>query len=140
MSTGEVSASMTEAFAEFEKRRAAPYGDLRTLAEAATSGPWIECGHGRGGCKCGFVFSKPADAPIAEVTIGVWGDEWPSMRQVGGSIEGKFEAFMDGMDYGEVPEDKGKANAAYIAAAHPQAIIALLDEIDRLRAVLDARE
>jgi hypothetical protein len=40
---------------------------------------------------------------------------------------------MEMMEYGEIPERVGKANAIFIAAANPQTILGLLDEIERLR-------
>lgn len=38
---------------------------LRELLAAATPGPWIACGHNRGGCQCGNVWSEPGDVPVA---------------------------------------------------------------------------
>jgi hypothetical protein len=122
-----------------------PEANLRHLAEAAMPGPWHACGQDRGGCSCGFVYSEPADAPVAKVTIGVWGDQWPEIRQV--QVERpertwgqppepsslRLEPYMEMMEYGEIPEHVGKANAAFISAANPQTILSLLDEIERLR-------
>lgn len=118
--------------------------ELRRLAEAAMSGPWFACGHDRGGCSCGLIYSMPVDAPVAKVTIGVWGDEYPEIRMVEGENDRrwnqppdpptlKLEAYQRMIEYGEVPEKLGKATAAYIAAANPDAIIKLLDEIEQLR-------
>ncbi len=106
---------------------------LRELAEAATRGPWVECGHARGGCTCGYVWSEPADAPIAQATIGEWGDEYPSMRPASGSIEGKFEAYMERITYGVIDSEKGKANARYIAAVYPSVVLRLLSTLDYYR-------
>jgi hypothetical protein len=119
--------------------------ELRLLADAAMAGPWTACGNDRGGCSCGFVFSKPADTPVAKVTIGAWGDQWPEVRQVEGKNPRRWghppdppsvilEAYMARSDYGEIPEKTGKANAAFIAAVDPTTVIGLLNEIDRLRA------
>jgi len=33
--------------------------------------PWLECGHDRGGCDCGQIWSLPADAHIA-TTLDKW--------------------------------------------------------------------
>jgi hypothetical protein len=32
-------------------------------------GPWRNCGANRGGCKCGLIWSKPADHVVAEVVM-----------------------------------------------------------------------
>lgn len=79
--------------------------ELRRLAEAATPGPWKECGHARGGCSCGMVWSRAADLPVAEAWRG--DQEAPE------------------------PAEGAKANAAFIAAANPAAILSLLDELER---------
>lgn len=78
-----------------------------------TPGPWSACGDGECSCKtvtCG-------DFPIARITHGDWGDEYHSMRPVGGSIEGKFESYMERIVYGHVSEPVARANASLIAAA-----------------------
>jgi hypothetical protein len=41
-------------------------GEIRARADAASMGPWRECGHDRGGCQCGHVWSTPHDALVAE--------------------------------------------------------------------------
>lgn len=81
--------------------------ELRRLAEAATPGPWKECGHARGGCSCGMVWSRAADLPVAEAWRG--DQEAPE------------------------PAEGSKANAAFIAAANPSAILSLLDELEQYR-------
>jgi hypothetical protein len=105
--------------------------DFEKLAKAATPGPWRECGHKRGGCQCCQVWSLSADAPIAEATRGKWGDDYPSLRFVEGSggvgsISPQVEAYMEQMTYGEIPDGVGEANAAFIAAANPAVVLALL--------------
>ncbi len=82
--------------------------ELRRLAEAATPGPWRECGADRGGCACGQVWSISLDCPVAEV--------WQGDDVIG------------------EPEQGAMANAAFIAKANPAAIISLLDENAQLRA------
>ncbi len=77
---------------------------LEQKAKAATPGPWQNCGHARGGCKCGLVWSLPADMPIA---TRVHGEETPIPN-----------------------EDQAKSNAAFIAAANPQTVLALLAVIE----------
>ena len=82
---------------------------LRALATEATPGPWRDCGHGRGGCVCGLIWSVPVDVPIASVSDDDENGPCP-------------------------PPEQRKRNAAYIAAASPDAVLALLDERDTLRA------
>jgi len=88
--------------------------------------PWKACDCG----KCGQVSNK-IDC-VAKATIGDWGDDYPSIRRIGGSIEGRFETYMEQITYGSVSKDEGIANAKYIAEAcnnYPKAI----DEILRLQ-------
>lgn len=80
--------------------------ELRRLAEAATPGPWRECGADRGGCACGQVWSIASDCPVAVV--------WQGDEVVGEPGEG------------------AEANASFIAKANPAAVLSLLDESDRL--------
>jgi len=58
-----------------------------------------------------------ADYPVAEVTRGKWGDDYPSIRLVGPSLLQKAEPYMDQIEYGEVPKEIARANANLIAAA-----------------------
>jgi len=99
---------------------------LESLAREATPGPWENCGHERGGCGCGAVWSIPADSPVATVTLGEWGDEWPVIDK---DADGNPIAIMRKSSYGEVPPALGKANAAYIAAANPAAVLALIERV-----------
>jgi hypothetical protein len=81
-----------------------------------TPGPWFYCGCESGGCSCLTVSGK--DAPVAVITGGVWGDDFPSIRLVGNSsLDLKAEAYMEQISYGEVPMEEAKANARLIAAA-----------------------
>ena len=64
-----------------------------------TPGPWSACNKGK--CCCKMVTSK--DHPIATIEHGKWGDDYPSIRLVGGSIERKAEAYMEQITYGESP-------------------------------------
>jgi len=88
---------------ELEKKE-----ELLRLAEAATPGPWRECGADRGGCACGQVWSISSDCPVAEA--------WRGDDVIG------------------EPEQGAMANAAFIAKANPAAILSLLDENAQLRA------
>ena len=87
-----------------------------------TPGPWHLCGDDRGGCSCNTVTSP--DYPIAKVTLGEWGDEWPSLRLTESSMAGKYETYMEKCTYGEVSKETAVANARLIAAA-PDMLAAL---------------
>ena len=102
-------------------------------------GPWTYCGQDRGDpltaaldpilgggkrtredylCECGFIWSRPADAPIATVTLGVWGDTYPAIRiKEPGSIGAVAEPYTERIDYGEIPYECALANARLIAVA-----------------------
>lgn len=50
---------------------------VRAAAEAATAGPWQECGHDSGGCRCGQIWSTVDDAvPVAVVLKDSQSDDW----------------------------------------------------------------
>lgn len=53
---------------------------------------------------------------------------------------GETLAYLPQWSSGELNSAQAEANAAYIASANPQAVIALLDEIDGLRVLLRAAE
>lgn len=82
---------------------------LQALAEAATPGPWRECGHDRGGCSCAQVWSTAVDFPVAT-------------------------AFKNDEEMGHAPIGQPEANAAYIAAANPAVILALIDRLRKAEA------
>ena len=101
--------------------------EQQKLLDNVSPRPWHACTCG----KCGMI-SGDEDL-IATATHGDWGDDYPDMRRVGGSIEGKVETFMNQITYGHIPEETGKANAKYIEQAcnnYPDA----LNEISRLLA------
>ncbi len=75
------------------------------------------------------------DYPVAEVTKGPWGDTYPALRVVGGSIDGKAEAYLERIEYGHVPEAEALANRAFIREA-PADISALIAEVERLRSAM----
>lgn len=92
--------------------------------------PWTACGYERGGCQCCTVMTR--DYPVCSVTEVKWGDRYPNIRLIDDSIGGfKAEAFMDGMDYGEVPIDQAKATI-YIASV-VNSVPLLIAEIKRLK-------
>lgn len=79
-----------------------------------TPGPWSVCGNGE--CSCKTIMC--ADHPIAVVTHGEWGDDYPAIRLVGtSSLDQKAEAYMEQITYGEIGEELARANALLIAAA-----------------------
>lgn len=103
---------------------------IKARLAAATAGPWSSCPDD--GCKCRIV--SCGDYPIAEVTKGPWGDDFPSIRIAGPSLDRKAEAFMDQITYGEVSDQQFIANRAFIREA-PADIAALIAEIEQLRSL-----
>ena len=88
--------------------------------------PWKACSCG----KCGMI-SGDKDL-IATATRGNWGDDYPIIKPVGGSIGGQYEVVMEQITYGHVPPETGNINAQYIAEActnYPEA----LDHIEQLQ-------
>lgn len=80
---------------------------------AHTDGPWSACKDGK--CACHTVMC--ADHPIATITSGDWGDDFPSVRLVGDSLDRKAEPYMDQITYGSVDPAVAEANCRLIAAA-----------------------
>ena len=86
-----------------------------------TPGPWHTCRDAK--CSCFTVMAD--DHPIAEVTHGAWGDEYPAVRLVGdSSFDLKAEAYIERIEYGSVDEAVARANWRLIAAA-PDLLAAL---------------
>lgn len=85
------------------------------LDAKAAAGPWNACHDGE--CPCKQVWHS--DFPVAEVTHGDWGDEYPAMRfaENGGLHGTTVEAFMEKMVYGSVGKELATANAQFIALA-----------------------
>ena len=77
-----------------------------------TPTPWTLCGHDRGICQCMTI--SCADHPICTVESGTWGDSYPSIRK---GKDGKQEAFLERIDYGEISMETAKANAEFIVRA-----------------------
>lgn len=84
---------------------------LKELALGATQGGWRNCGHDRGGCSCGQVWSLDIDFPVADCRI-------------------------DDEEIGKAPLSAVIANAAYIAAACPANILPFLESYEELLAAL----
>ena len=102
-------------------------GDIARLARAATPGLYKSCGHNRGGCSCGMVWSLYADAPLATMTVGEWGNECPTVVMVDdGNGTMVPEARIIKEVYGSFPRGMGEANAAYFGALGPQTVLRLV--------------
>lgn len=99
-----------------------------------TAGLWSVCNDGE--CRCKQVWCP--DFPLAKITNGNWGDDYPSIRIVGEtSLELKAEAYMEQITYGEVSEEMATANALLIAAA-PELYAALESVVAEMRREHDA--
>ena len=90
------------------------------MAELKTHspGPWEACRDGE--CSCGFIWSIPADHPVAKVESGEWGDDYPAIRitpaergLTGTSFE--VDAYMEQIAYGRIDPETAQQNAKLIA-------------------------
>lgn len=90
-----------------------PYNATAARSAAFTPGPWSH--HVDIACKCGYI--SATDHPVAKVISGDWGDDYPSIRLIGGSLERSAEAYMEQITYGHIDQTEAKANARLIAAA-----------------------
>lgn len=97
--------------------------------------PWRACGEDRGGCVCGHITN--AKDLVATVTRGKWGDDYPSIRLVGGSLDRKAEAYMEQITYGEIDDETAKANAAFIVKCCNN-FDGLLESLKRMTAIVDS--
>jgi len=101
---------------------------IKELMSKMSQFPWDACHDGA--CKCGQIWTD--NYPVAIVTKGNWGDDYPAIRLIGTSIDAKAEAYMEQITYGIVDENTAMANAQFIAAA-PEIIQQLLEEIVELK-------
>lgn len=101
---------------------------IRERAEAASPGPWRECGAMGGECCCGQVWSLELDAEILKVNAR-WGDWLPVIKR--GKRRADDEAVVEFLEYGDLGHDAQAANARFVAHARTD-IPALLQEIARL--------
>jgi hypothetical protein len=92
---------------------------LRALAEKATPGEWRAEGR-----------AIPVHSKNVDFLVRADARHWAVASAH--AMRGCSDPVMD------VSADEALANAAYIAAAHPQAVLALLDENARLREALIA--
>lgn len=106
---------------DYEKRNWLP-SDPVSLAHMAldldakaAAGPWGACHAGE--CSCKQVWHP--DFPVAVVTSGEWGDEYPAIRYIEGTgmSDTQVEAYMRKLVYGEVGDKLATANAQFIALA-----------------------
>lgn len=90
---------------------------LRETSQQASKGPWIECGHHRGGCPCGLVFSGAENLTIATAQNYNHDDLLlaPSVEQA-------------------------MRNARYMAAASPDVVLRLVDVADAAKRYQAAKE
>lgn len=75
--------------------------------------PWKLCNEGK--CPCLTIDGE--HHPIATIESGKWGDEYPSLRLVGPSLDLKVEAYKAMIIYGEIPFEVALANARLIVIA-----------------------
>ncbi len=87
---------------------------IKARADAATPGPWQECGADRDGCQCCTVWSLSADIPVADTKTAI-------------VYEGKV-----------APESVMRADATFIAHSRTDMTF-LLGEVHRLMAEAQAR-
>lgn len=117
---------MTEFTSEF-------IAETRETIKQITPLPWYACSCG----KCGMISGDKE--LIATATRGNWGDDYPIIKPVGGSIGGQYEVVMEQITCGHIPPETGNANAQYIAEActnYPKA----LDYIEHLQKRVDELE
>ncbi len=78
-------------------------------------GKWSACNNGD--CSCGQIWDTEGDYPVARVERGKWGDDYPTLKIDGTSLDRKVTAVMEQITYGEVSPELAKKNALLIAAA-----------------------
>jgi len=77
--------------------------------------PWTACDDGK--CSCKVI--SDAEAPIAKVYAGEWGDEFADIRLVeeAGYTGNRAEPFVNKIVYGSISEEEARANARRICLA-----------------------
>ena len=80
------------------------------------TGPLRACNNGK--CRCRMLWTD--DYPVATVTGGDWGDDFPALEIEGtpGSCTGELniKAVMDRAVYGNVPQEVADANSRRLVA------------------------
>ena len=94
--------------------------ELRRLAEAATPGPW-ETGP-----------QESEDGRGKYWAYAVFGPDGKTLADTQNSDAAEIQQEVD-EDGTHAWDEVGRCNAAYIAAANPARVLALLDEIERMR-------
>jgi hypothetical protein len=91
--------------------------ELKALAEKSTPGPWDACKEGK--CRCGQIWSIPADQQVGTI-LAEWGD-------------------APDMIYGGVGEEQREANAALIVALvnNLPAILSALEAVPVMKEATD---
>jgi hypothetical protein len=105
--------------------------EIKTRRNLVVSAPWTT--HD-GTTRCTCLRISGQTYPVASVEFGEWGDSYPAIRQQPGtgSVERKYEAYMEFIPYGAIPEEEAVANARFIANA-PEDVDYLVSEIERLK-------
>ena len=109
--------------------------ELRAIASRVKSLPWSACDDGK--CPCKTIMA--ADYPIAKISSGDWGDDYPTIRLEGGPLDTKAVAVMEQITYGHIPEELALANILYFVSA-ANTLPDALDEIERLNACIPVSE
>lgn len=77
--------------------------------------PWRGCNEGN--CLCCQIWSEPDDHPVAKIECGDWGDEYPTLKLKGPSLDVKAVSVMDKIVYGSIDPEVAKANVKFIVKA-----------------------
>lgn len=83
-----------------------PLEELLTIAGKATQGEWRACGHDRGGCQCGMVWSIDEDFPMVDCKIN---DEM----------------------IGKTSIETAKNNSMFVATFNPSMVIELIKRLQK---------
>ena len=87
--------------------------ELFIIASEATQGEWKACGHDRGGCQCGQVWSIDHDFPVAKCKIN---DEM----------------------IGQTTNKETISNSMFIATFNPSVVIQLIKRLQKTEKMVDS--
>lgn len=77
--------------------------------------PWTLCDDG-GRYLCLTIDGE--HHPVLKIYQGKWGDTYPALRHVGqGSLDQKWEPYIEMIEYGEIPHEIAIANAKFVIRA-----------------------